>query len=70
MTRGPRCGAGGSTDPSLERALAAAVAAAAAELDAARTAGMATALAVRPGNGDPGGIVDHEPVASFAEIVT
>jgi small ligand-binding sensory domain FIST len=32
MTRGPRCGAGGSTDPSLERALAAAVAAAAAEL--------------------------------------
>jgi enolase-phosphatase E1 len=41
-----------------------------AELDAARTAGMATALAVRPGNGDPGGIVDHEPVASFAEIVT
>jgi hypothetical protein len=31
---------------------------------------MATALAVRPGNGAAGGIVDHEPVASFAEIVT
>ena len=41
-----------------------------AELDAAHTARMATALAVRPGNGDPGGIFDHEPVASFAEIVT
>jgi len=40
-----------------------------AELDAARTAGMATALAVRPGNRDAGGIMEHEPVASFAEIV-
>ena len=39
------------------------------ELDAARTAGMATALAVRPGNREPGGIAEHEPVASFAEIV-
>jgi enolase-phosphatase E1 len=39
------------------------------ELDAARTAGMATALAVRPGNRDAGGIMEHEPVASFAEIV-
>ena len=41
-----------------------------AELDAARAAGMATALAVRPGNRDPGGLFAHEPVASFAEIVT
>jgi len=41
-----------------------------AELDAARTAGMATALAVRPGNRDPGGVFDHPAVASFAEIVT
>jgi enolase-phosphatase E1 len=41
-----------------------------AELDAARQAGMATALAVRPGNRDAGGLLDHEPVASFAEIVT
>jgi enolase-phosphatase E1 len=41
-----------------------------AELDAARGAGMATALAVRPGNRDPGGVSEHEPVASFAEIVT
>jgi enolase-phosphatase E1 len=40
------------------------------ELDAARTAGMQTALAVRPGNRDPGGVFDHESVASFAEIVT
>ena len=40
-----------------------------AELDAARTAGMATALAVRPGNRDAGGIMEHESVASFAEIV-
>jgi len=40
-----------------------------AELDAARAAGMATALAVRPGNREPGGISEHEPVASFAEIV-
>ena len=39
------------------------------ELDAARRAGMATALAVRPGNRAPGGIFDHEPISSFAEIV-
>jgi enolase-phosphatase E1 len=41
-----------------------------AELDAARAAGMATALAVRPGNRDAGGVFEHEAVASFAEIVT
>jgi enolase-phosphatase E1 len=41
-----------------------------AELDAAREAGMATALAIRPGNRDPGGRLEHEPLASFAEIVT
>jgi enolase-phosphatase E1 len=41
-----------------------------AELDAARQAGMATALAVRPGNRDAGGLLEHEPIASFAEIVT
>jgi enolase-phosphatase E1 len=41
-----------------------------AELDAARTAGMATALAVRPGNQDAGGLLEHEAVTSFAEIVT
>jgi enolase-phosphatase E1 len=40
-----------------------------AELDAARRAGMATALAVRPGNRDAGGVFDHDPIASFAEIV-
>jgi enolase-phosphatase E1 len=40
-----------------------------AELDAARQAGMATALALRPGNREPGGLLDHEPVSSFAEIV-
>ncbi len=40
-----------------------------AELDAARSAGMATALAVRPGNRDPGGLLDHEPISSFTEIV-
>ena len=40
------------------------------ELDAARGAGLATALAVRPGNRPPGGLFEHEPVASFAEIVT
>jgi enolase-phosphatase E1 len=40
------------------------------ELDAARAAGMQTALAVRPGNREPGGLYDHEVVASFAEIVT
>jgi hypothetical protein len=41
-----------------------------ADLDAARAAGMATALAVRPGNRDAGGVFDHPAVASFAEIVT
>ncbi|MFM7206405.1 MAG: acireductone synthase [Planctomycetaceae bacterium] len=41
-----------------------------AELDAARAAGMATALAIRPGNREPGGMFEHEPVRSFAEIVT
>jgi enolase-phosphatase E1 len=41
-----------------------------AELDAARAAGMQTALAVRPGNGDSGGLTDHPSVSSFAEIVT
>ncbi|MBU6309790.1 MAG: acireductone synthase [Planctomycetes bacterium] len=41
-----------------------------AELDAARAAGMATALAVRPGNREPGGLYEHEAVSSFAEIVT
>lgn len=40
-----------------------------AELDAARTAGMATALAVRPGNREPGGLFDHDPIVSFTEIV-
>ncbi len=40
------------------------------ELDAARAAGMATALVIRPGNRPPGGLYDHEPVASFAEILT
>ncbi|MFM7108875.1 MAG: acireductone synthase, partial [Planctomycetaceae bacterium] len=40
------------------------------ELDAARAAGMATALVVRPGNRPPGGLLDHESAASFAEIVT
>jgi enolase-phosphatase E1 len=39
------------------------------ELDAARAAGMATALAVRPGNKPPGGMLAHEPIESFAEIV-
>jgi enolase-phosphatase E1 len=41
-----------------------------AELDAAREAGMATALAVRPGNRDPGGRLEHEPLSSFADVVT
>ena len=39
------------------------------ELDAARGAGMATALAVRPGNREPGGLLEHESIRSFAEIV-
>jgi enolase-phosphatase E1 len=40
------------------------------ELDAARTAGMQTVLAVRPGNREPGGVFEHASVTSFAEIVT
>ena len=40
------------------------------EIDAARRAGMATALAIRPGNRDPGGLLEHESLESFAEIVT
>jgi enolase-phosphatase E1 len=40
-----------------------------AELDAARAAGMATALAIRPGNREPGGLFDHEPISSFTDIV-
>jgi enolase-phosphatase E1 len=39
------------------------------ELDAARAAGMATALAIRPGNREPGGDLDHDRISSFAEIV-
>jgi enolase-phosphatase E1 len=39
------------------------------ELDAARQAGMATALAIRPGNREPGGRLEHESLESFAEIV-
>ncbi len=41
-----------------------------AELDAARAAGMQTAIAVRPGNRDAGGLFEHPSVTSFAEIVT
>jgi methionine salvage enolase-phosphatase E1 len=40
------------------------------ELDAARQAGMATALAIRPGNREPGGRLEHESLESFTEIVT
>ncbi len=40
-----------------------------AELDAARQAGMATALAIRPGNNPPGGLLEHEPLESFADVV-
>ena len=39
------------------------------ELDAARQAGMATALAIRPGNREPGGRREHESLESFTEIV-
>jgi enolase-phosphatase E1 len=39
------------------------------ELDAARQAGMATALAIRPGNREPGGRLEHESLESFTEIV-
>ena len=39
-----------------------------AELDAARQAGMATALAIRPGNREPGGLLEHESIESFAQI--
>ena len=41
-----------------------------AELDAARQAGMTTALAVRPGNREPGGLFEHPPLTSFSDIVT
>ena len=40
------------------------------ELDAAKAAGMATALAQRPGNRPAGGKLAHEPIESFDEIVT
>ncbi|MFM1996880.1 MAG: Enolase-phosphatase [Planctomycetota bacterium] len=40
-----------------------------AELDAARQAGMATALAIRPGNRPADGLLDHEPLESFADVV-
>jgi enolase-phosphatase E1 len=40
------------------------------ELDAARQAGMATAMAIRPGNREPGGRLEHESLESFTEIVT
>jgi len=40
------------------------------ELDAARQAGMATGLAIRPGNREPVGQLEHESLESFAEIVT
>jgi enolase-phosphatase E1 len=40
------------------------------ELDAARAAGMSTALAVRPGNRPAGGTLAHDPIQSFDEIVT
>ena len=39
------------------------------ELDAARQAGMATALAIRPGNHEPGGRLEHESLELFTEIV-
>ena len=39
------------------------------ELDAARQAGMATVLAERPGNRPAGGLLEHEAIASFADIV-
>ena len=39
------------------------------ELDAARQAGMATVLAIRPGNREPGGFLEHESLVSFTEIV-
>ena len=39
------------------------------ELDAARQAGMATALAIRPGNREPGGLLEHEALELFTEIV-
>ena len=39
------------------------------ELDAARQAGMATALAIRPGNREPGGRLEHESLELFTEIV-
>jgi len=40
------------------------------ELDAARAAGMATALAVRPGNPPAEAATTHEPIHSFDDIVS
>ncbi|MFZ4734212.1 MAG: acireductone synthase [Pirellulales bacterium] len=40
-----------------------------AELDAARAAGMATALAERPGNHPVESLAAHDPIGSFADIV-
>ncbi len=40
------------------------------ELDAARRAGMQTALADRPGNRPATSVYDHQTVTSFGEIVT
>lgn len=41
-----------------------------AELDPAHAAGMAAALALRPGDREAGCLFEHEAVASCAEIVT
>ena len=40
------------------------------ELDAARRAGMQTALAERPGNRPATGVFDHAAVTTFADIIT
>jgi len=40
-----------------------------AELDAARAAGMATALAERPGNRPAECLTPHDAIGSFAEII-
>ena len=40
------------------------------ELDAARQAGLQTALADRPGNSPASSVFDHPVVTTFAEIVT
>jgi len=39
-----------------------------AELDAARDAGLATALSIRPGNGAVDDTVDHPPITTFDDI--